>query len=135
MWGKSQVAQRYYFSIGLSCILYYPQHCPLRNLRTKSVADDIGMDTVPSFRGRARGAGGHEPNGRGRQSKNKTWVAGGSRSGTSTPNHNESDRWERGGHRGSRGRRTGRPRTFANASLVVTHPPNFENAMSGDEAE
>lgn len=94
------------------------------------------MDTVPSFsRGRGRGAGGHEVNGRGRQSKNKSWVAGGSRSGTSTPNRSEGDRWERGGHRGSRGRGTGRPQTFPNASIVVTHPPVFENMVSGDDDE
>lgn len=91
------------------------------------------MDTAPSFRVRGRGAG-HEINGRTRQSKNKYWVAGGSRSGTSTPNHREGDRWERGGSRGGRGRGTSRPRNFPNASLVVNnHPPTFENAMSGDE--
>jgi nuclear mRNA export protein SAC3 len=93
---------------------------------------------VPPFsRGRGRGAGGHEVNGRGRQSKNRTWVGSGSRSGTNTPNlnHIEGDRWERGGHRGSRGREQNRPRSFPNASLVVPHPPAFENLMSGDEDE
>jgi nuclear mRNA export protein SAC3 len=93
------------------------------------------MDIAPpSSRGRGRGAGGHEVNGRGRQSKNKTWVSGGSRSGANAPNHGEGDRWERGGHHRSRGRGTG-PRTFPNASLVITQPSAFENLVSGDEEE
>lgn len=93
-----------------------------------------GMDTTSLFgKDRGRNAS-HEVNGRGRQSKNKTWVSGGSKSGTSTPNHNEGDRWERGG-RGGRRRGTGRPRTFPNTSLVVTHSHTSENSVSGNEEE
>jgi hypothetical protein len=128
------------FPIGLCCVLFalFPAttivHSGIRAGAAQRTAH-AGMDTVSSFRGGGRGSGSREVNGRGRHTKNKTWVAGGSRSGTSTPNHSDSDRWERGGHRGGRGRGTGQPRIFPNASLVVPHPPSYEDPVSGGEEQ
>ncbi|KAG6836633.1 hypothetical protein H0H93_005660 [Arthromyces matolae] len=75
------------------------------------------MDSAPHARGRGRGT----------HSRNRQWVAGenGQNSGTSTPNHSDSERWERGGHRGGhkgRGVFRGRPK-FSNASLRTTPAP------------
>lgn len=82
------------------------------------------------------------------RSRNKIWAAGegGSRSGTSTPHHPDSERWERGGHRGggrgsrgARGLRGGRgvPK-FSNVSLRLAPPKNPSpvdvEEMHGDDA-
>jgi len=97
------------------------------------------MDSASSFRrGKGRGTGSHDVNGRGRpHSKNKTWVANSLRSGTNTPNFAENDRWERGGHRGGRGKRTGRPQTspYLNAPPVASYTPAFGNAVGSREEE
>ena len=74
--------------------------------------------------GRGRGGISREPGGtRGRPlSRNKHWSANDSRG--STPNHSDSERWERGGHRGGgrgRGASRGAPRQFPNVSLRVNN--------------
>ncbi|KIM44074.1 hypothetical protein M413DRAFT_9323 [Hebeloma cylindrosporum] len=79
--------------------------------------------------GRGRGGIAREPGGtRGRPlSRNKHWSANDSRS--STPNHSDSERWERGGHRGGgrgRGAPRGSPRKFPNVSLRLNNSPKPE---------
>lgn len=86
------------------------------------------------------------------RSRNKIWSAGegGSRSGTSTPHHADSERWQRGGHRGggrgtrgTRGSRGGRGVSkFSNVSLRLAPPKNpppvdveVEYNEHGDENE
>lgn len=94
------------------------------------------MDAGISFR-RGRGRGGHETNGRGRpHSKNKTWVAGSLRNGTSASNHVENERWERGGNRGGRNKRGSRNQNLAifNASRE-SQTPAPADAMDGEEEE
>ncbi|KAF9552870.1 hypothetical protein CPC08DRAFT_822619 [Agrocybe pediades] len=83
----------------------------------------------PLYTRGSRGRGGimHEGGGRGRpHSRNKHWSASDPPSRTTTPNHSDSERWERGGHRGGgrgrgRGAPRGAPRTFPNVSLRVNH--------------
>jgi len=74
--------------------------------------------------GRGRGSIARESGAiRGRPlSRNKHWSANDSRG--STPNHSDSERWERGGHRGGgrgRGASRGAPRKFPNVSLRVNN--------------
>lgn len=88
--------------------------------------------------GRGRGGIARESGGtRGRPlSRNKHWSANDSRG--STPNHSDSERWERGGHRGggrSRGASRGAPRTFPNVSLRVNNLSRPEQQPVPQEEE
>ena len=60
-------------------------------------------------------------------SRNKHWSAADSATRSNTPNHSDSERWERGGHRGG-GRGRGAPRgvapVFHNVSLRLNHSPS-----------
>lgn len=98
------------------------------------------MDVAPSLRAhRGRGDGTHRP-----QSRNKHWTP--SHASTSVPNlRTDTDKWERGGHRGGRGRglsTRGAPggvsRKFPNRVLNVTaDPPHIPNgdAIESDQDE
>lgn len=60
-------------------------------------------------------------------SRNKHWSAADSVVRTNTPNHSDSERWERGGHRGGgrgRGALRGVAPIFHNVSLRLNHPPH-----------
>lgn len=76
---------------------------------------------------RGRGGANHDGanNTRRPQSRNKHWVPdeGHASNGSASGHHSDSERWERGGHRGGRGIRGAARggRTFPNASLRVTH--------------
>ncbi|PFH53647.1 hypothetical protein AMATHDRAFT_1283 [Amanita thiersii Skay4041] len=72
--------------------------------------------------------------GRRPHSRNRQWVAGENISRSSTPNHAEGERWERGGHRGGRGTRgTSRGmRRFPNVSLHVKHSQNPNDHGASD---
>ncbi|KAF9484566.1 hypothetical protein BDN70DRAFT_872349 [Pholiota conissans] len=84
------------------------------------------MDPSSYTRGsRGRGGLNHDAAGLRGRSKNKHWSADGNSTRSSTPNHPDSERWERGGHRGG-GRGRGTPRgtgkTFRNVSLRLNGP-------------
>lgn len=90
-------------------------------------------------RGRTRGALANDAGGgRRSHSKNRQWVAdqGATRSGTSTPAA-DGERWERGGHRGGRGRglTRGNARRFPNTSFVARPSTAHEDSMVEDLEE
>ena len=93
------------------------------------------MDGPLYIRGsRGRGGAVHEGGGRGRpHSRNKHWSATDGTSRTTTPNHSDSERWERGGHRGGgrgRGIPRGSPRKFPNVTLRVNNTPATQQHRS-----
>lgn len=91
---------------------------------TMSAGAVVNMESTPPFRthrGRANGVH-HDSAGTGRRAhhhKNKHWVADGATSRSSTPHGGaDAERWERGGHRGSRGRGRGARSKFPNATIT-----------------
>ncbi|PPQ97115.1 hypothetical protein CVT26_000597 [Gymnopilus dilepis] len=98
--------------------------------------------------GRGRGGAPVDGGSRGRpHSRNKHWSATDGTPRSSTPNHVDSERWERGGHRASgrgRGAARGGGRRFPNVSLRVnngpaqqtaTPPTQVHDTFTEDEAE
>ncbi|KAF9530689.1 SAC3/GANP/Nin1/mts3/eIF-3 p25 family-domain-containing protein [Crepidotus variabilis] len=95
------------------------------------------MEGPISGRG-GRGSGGVAQDGlggRGRPySRNKHWTPADAGSRGHTPNHTDSERWERGGHRGGRGRgfpRGGVPK-FQNVSLRLNGTPKEFEAPTAE---
>ena len=106
-------------------IYIYLFHILLSLRSLTALSRSMTMDGSSYTRGgRGRGSIAREPGGtKGRPlSRNKHWSANDSRG--STPNHSDSERWERGGHRGGgrgRGAPRGAPRQFPNVSLRVNN--------------
>lgn len=92
-------------------------------------------------RGRANGAH-HDSAGTGRRAhhKNKQWVADSATSRSSKPHGSaDTERWERGGHRGSRGRGRGTRGKFPNTALNFRQGGALDTgsaaASEGDNSE
>ncbi|KAG0696325.1 SAC3/GANP/Nin1/mts3/eIF-3 p25 family-domain-containing protein [Suillus ampliporus] len=102
------------------------------------------MEPTPHFRthrGRANGVH-HDGAGAGRRAhhKNKQWVADGATSRGSTPHGGaDTERWERGGHRGGRGRGRGSRGNFPNTNLTFRQGGALDAgsaaASEGDNSE
>ncbi|KAG1782198.1 SAC3/GANP/Nin1/mts3/eIF-3 p25 family-domain-containing protein [Suillus placidus] len=100
------------------------------------------MESTTHFRtqrGRANGAH-HDSAGRRAHHKNKQWVADNATSRSSTPHGGaDTERWERGGHRGSRGRGRGSRGKFPNTTLNFRQGGALDTgsaaASEGDNSE
>ncbi|KAG1824658.1 SAC3/GANP/Nin1/mts3/eIF-3 p25 family-domain-containing protein [Suillus subaureus] len=102
------------------------------------------MESTTHFRtqrGRANGAH-HDNAGTGRRAhhKNKHWVADNATSRSSTPHGGaDTERWERGGHRGSRGRGRGTRGKFSNTTMHFRQGGALDSgsaaASEGDNSE
>lgn len=109
---------------------------------TTSTSSTVTMDPALQHNYRGSRTNGHvDGGGSGRRAHhgNKRWVADGvtGRSGTTTPYAgNDSERWERGGHRGGgRGRgRSGRGK-FGNTTVTFRRNGALDGVATGSEGE
>ncbi|KAI9455637.1 SAC3/GANP/Nin1/mts3/eIF-3 p25 family-domain-containing protein [Boletus coccyginus] len=106
---------------------------------TASTSSMTTMEPGPQRSHRGAHANGHVDGGRRTHHGNKRWVADGviGRSGASTPHPgSDSERWERGGHRGGgRARGRGGRGKFGNTSVTFRRNGALDGGATGSEGE